>query len=86
MISEKPSSATTQAQLALKAIRQDLKRRQRDMAEALGIHLHSYKKWERGERGVSLSFEQIVTLERELNSIGKRFSDYWPPTQPELPN
>lgn len=56
------------------------------MAEALGIHLRSYKKWERGERGVSLTFEQIVYLERELSGIGKRFSDYWPEPAEPSPN
>lgn len=78
MINQNTDESSTREKYVMRAIRQSLGKTQDQMAQTLGMHRLGYQKWERGDRGINLSFEQVVLLERELAAIGKRFSDYWP--------
>jgi transcriptional regulator with XRE-family HTH domain len=86
MIDHSDLNATDQGRATLKAIRLELKQTQESMARLLGINTRSYQKWEGGERGVNLTMEQVVLLDRHLATLGKRFSDYWLPAEHESPN
>jgi transcriptional regulator with XRE-family HTH domain len=86
MIDHNGLNTTAQGRATLKAIRLELNQTQESMARLLGLNTRSYQKWEGGERGVNLSMEQVVLLDRHLAILGKRFSDYWPPAEHESPN
>jgi transcriptional regulator with XRE-family HTH domain len=86
MIDHDPDNLARAEGQVLKQIRLDLGKKQTEMASLLGMHYGGYQKWEQGQRGVNLTMEQVVLLDRHLATLGKRFSDYWLPAEHESPN
>lgn len=72
MNSDEPSREA----VALKAIRKALDLSQGGFADLLQVRPNTVGRWERGERSPEFTFEQVITLDSALRSIGRRVSDY----------
>lgn len=61
--------------MTLSELRKQLKMTQADLARALDVHTNTIKKWEYGDRMMSLEVTQVQSLSHLLSKIGKTFDD-----------